>query len=420
MAAPQTRPVVPIVAGVLALLLVAGLVLAFSGGGRYTVTAVMPAGNPNLIEGAPVYIDGFEAGSIETIEPENNQAVITVSLDRDLAPLHAGAFFHVQWKALVGERLLFIEDGPKENAEIPSGGMVEGDFPKPTEVADILAALDPATREKLGSLTETLQTTVKGHEQDLNGTLQTAGPALAAVGEVLRGIGTDGPAINALVTDLNSTMATIANRQDALSGVVTDLSTSSKAMAAQREQLRAALQKLPSTLDIAQGTLGRVPGVTEETLPLLSDLESATAKLPGVSEQLAPLLADLRPLVADLKPTLESASLLLDRTPGLLDSAHGALPGLSTAADAYTPALDFLRPYTPDVTSFLTNWGGAGQNYDSNGRYMRIFAQEGTTSPDVNPGVTPPGIQHEDAPAPFSALDTAGNGPVDAGGEGPR
>jgi phospholipid/cholesterol/gamma-HCH transport system substrate-binding protein len=401
-----------------ALLVVAGVVVALTGSGKYSVTAVMPAGNPNLIEGAPVYIDGFEAGSIDSIRPEDNKAVVTVSLDRELAPLHAGAFFHVQWKALVGERLLFVQDGPKGNAEIPSGGMVEGTFPKPTEVADVLAALDPQTRDKLGSLVSTLNSTVGGHEQDLNATVRTAGPALAAVGEVLRGIGTDGPAINALVTDLNKTMATIAARQDDLSGVVNDLSASARATAEQREQLRAALQKLPGTLDIAQGTLGRVPGVTEETLPLLADLESATGKLPGVSEQLAPLLHDLRPLVADLKPTLESASMLLDRTPGLLDSAQGTLPGLTAAAGDFTPALDFLRPYTPDAAAFLTTWGSAGQNYDSNGRYMRIFAQEGTTSPALNPGVTPPGIVHEDTPAPNQADDSSAN--TDAGGEGVR
>ena len=165
--------------GAVALLAVAGVVTALNNGSDYTVTAVLPAGNPNLIAGAPIYVDGFEAGTIDSIRPENNQAVLTVSLDRRLAPLHAGAFFHVQWKALVGERLLFVQDGPKQNAEIPSGGMVEGKFPKPTEVADVLAALDPPTRQKLTSLVSTLNETVDGHEQDLNATVKTAGPALA-------------------------------------------------------------------------------------------------------------------------------------------------------------------------------------------------------------------------------------------------
>ena len=94
--------------GAVALLAVAGVVTAVSNGGDYTVTAVLPAGNPNLIAGAPIYVDGFQAGTIDSIRPENNQAVLTVSLDRKLAPLHAGALFHVQWKALVGERLLFV------------------------------------------------------------------------------------------------------------------------------------------------------------------------------------------------------------------------------------------------------------------------------------------------------------------------
>lgn len=420
------------VAAIVALLVVGGVVVVASGAAEpYRVSAVLPAGNPNLIPGAPIYVDGFDAGKIESVRPEEGHAVVEVSIDDDLAPLHAGAFFHVQWKAVVGERLLFVEDGPKSNAEVPDGGMVRGDFPKPTEVADVLAALDEPTRARLTSLVGTLQNTVTGHEQDLNSTVQTAGPALAAVGSVLRGVGTDGPAINKLVTDLNGTVDTLAERQQDVGAVIDELSTSARATAGEREQLRVALAKLPPTLKTAQGTLGKVPGVTDEALPLLEDLRPATEKLPGVSEQLAPLLADLRPLVADLKPTLEAASALLDRTPGLLDSSNRSLPGLAELAGGYAPVLESLRPYTPEAVGFLTTWGSAGQNYDANGRYMRIFAEAGTTTPTVYPpGVTPPGIERETAPAPGQADDTSGNGDRadtsllprlgDASGEGPR
>lgn len=406
------------VAGLLALLVIAGIVVAFTNAADYRYTAVFPASDPLLIEGAPIFIDGFDAGSIEEIRPEDNKAIVTVAVKREFAPLHAGAFFHVQWKALVGERLLLIEDGPQTNAEIPDGGMVEGKFPKPTEVADVLAALDPATREDLSSLVNNLNTTFEGSETDFNQTVRTAGPTLAAVGEVLRGVGTDGPAIEALVTDLNEMMATIAGREDDFARVVQELSTSSQATAGVREQLRAALQRLPGTLDTARTTLDRVPGVTEETLPLLEDLEPATAKLVGVSEELGPLLVDLRPMVAELKPTLEAASVLLDRTPRLLDALHTTVPGISDAAANFTPALDSLRPYTPDVTSFLLTWGSAGQNHDANGKYMRIFAQEGTTSTNFNPGIVPPGIVPETAPPPGTADDTSAN--TGADGEGIR
>lgn len=405
-------------AGLLALLVVAGVVVAVTNAADYRYSAVFPASDPLLIEGSPLYIDGFDAGSIEEIRPEGGKAVVTVAVKREFAPLHAGAFFHVQWKALVGERLLLIEDGPRENVEIPDGGMVEGKFPKPTEVADVLAALDPATRESLSSLVNGLDATFEGSERDFNQTVRTAGPTLAAVGEVLRGIGTDGPAIDALVTDLNAMMATIAGREDDFARVVQELSTSSQATAGVREQLRGTLQRLPGTLDTARTTLDRIPGVTAETLPLLDDLESATAKLPGVSEQIAPLLTDLRPMVAELKPTLEAASVLLDRTPRLLDSLHTTVPGISAAASAFTPALDSLRPYTPDAVGFLVTWGSAGQNHDANGKYMRIFGQEGTTSTDFNPGIVPPGIVPETAPPPGTADDTSGN--TDAGGEGMR
>ena len=75
-----------------------------------------------------------------------------------------------------------------------------------------------------------------------------------------------------------------------------------------------------------------------------------------------------------------------------------------------------LRPYTPEVVGFVNTWGSAGQNYDSNGHYMRILAGTGLAAPVIYPpGVTPPGFTRTDKPAPGSANDTAGNGGPGAG-----
>lgn len=366
----------------------------------YEVTAVMPGGNPNLSEGSPVYVDGFQLGTIESIEPEDNKAVVTFTLDRDVAPLHSGAKVSVQWKGLVGERLLYVTDGPRANAEIPSGGLVEGDNPAPVELGDVLAALDPQTRRHLGSLVGRLEGTLDGHEDDLAKTVRAAGPTLGALGEVLRGIGADGPAIRSLVTKTNQLMKTIDGQSADVQGVISDLSQTVNTTAGKRDQLRKALAKLPRTLRTAESVLGEVPDTTQEALPLLKDLADATKPLPSASKNLTLLLRDLRPLVAELKPTLRSASVLLDYTPGLLDSAHATVPDITKAIKAYAPALDFLRPYTPEAVGFLSTWGAAAKNYDANGRYMRIHGQAGGTSLNANPGFELPGFSQDTTPDP--------------------
>lgn len=391
------------VASIAAVALVVGVAVYALAASSYTARIVLPASSPNLREGMPFYIRGFEAGSVEEITPENNHAVVTVSVDSAYAPLHSGAYAHVAWKSVFGERILNVVDGPPSQSPIPDGGMLEGRFPRPTEMGDVLAAFDARTRDSLASLVGQLNDTTQGKEQQLNQTLRTLGPALMGVGEVLRGVGTDGDAIKALVLNLNRMLMTIDHRNPDVQAIVNELTRTTSTISRQHDNLRSGLERLPDTLRQAQVTLGHVPAVADETVPLLKDLQGATDRLPEVSRRLVPVLRDLRPTVEDLRPTLRAASVLLDRTPGLLDTAHGTFPALKDAARDYRPALEFIRPYTPDLVNWLTGWGSVGQNFDANGRYARVLFEQGGTSFDANPGVMPPGVSRDLHPAPSSA-----------------
>ncbi len=359
---------------------------------NYQVTAVLPRADPNLYNGNPVYIDGFKEGTIDAITAKNNKAMVKITINHKYAPLHSGAKAGIQWKPLVGERLLYVKDGPAGNPVIPNGGMIVGNNPTEEEVGDVLTALNPNTRKHLASLTHQLKDTLNGHESDLNETLQTGGPALKQVGSVLRQVGTDGPAIKQLVTQVNKMVAKVDSRSGDLRGAVDNLHTSMHQTAKQQQQLASTIRKLPATLDTAKSTLADVPDVTKKTLPLLGDLRQATARLPKVSKNLAPLLVNLRPMIAQLKPTLRSADTLLKYTPNLLDTAHKTVPGVNTTLHQYDPVLKYLRPYTPEAVGFLSTWASAAQGYDSNGHYMRIFGASSLASLDDNPGVVPPGI----------------------------
>jgi phospholipid/cholesterol/gamma-HCH transport system substrate-binding protein len=371
------------------LLVVGAVVLLTNGTSKYTANAFIPAGNPNILVGAPVLVNGFKKGTVDDLRPAGPGAELKVSLDGDSAPLHAGAVVFVQWSAAVGERLLQINDGPVTNPEIPDGGRIEGNMPKPMELSDTLQALDPATRARLGPLTQNLQKSLAGHEQDVNNTLKTAGPAFVAIGNVFRGLAIDQPALEKLVSDTNGLVARIASRNNDLSGIVSDLGTSTRQTAAVRTQLRQTLQKVPGTLDQAQSTLKKVPGTTDEAVPLLNDLQNATDKLPSVSQHLEPVLKDLRPTIAELKPTLQAASELLNYTPGLLDSGHTTVPKLGNALGALTPTVRDLQPYTPCAVGFLSAFGSVGSRGDQNGPYLRIPVRIGTNSFESLPAVLP-------------------------------
>lgn len=393
-----------VVVGVLGLALVGGSALALDQSDGYRVSAVLPNAG-NLFVGSSVMYEGYEAGSVTGIEVEDGQAMVEMSLDDEFVPLHDGATVEVVWKAALGERLVRIVDGAEDNAELPDGAMLAGVQREPVELDAVLSALDAPTRRHVSSLVQRLQQTMAGREADANASLRAAGPTLEELGDVLSQIDTDGEAIEQIVTQVDQTMEILASRGTSIERIVTALGATTDTVAAQESDVGRTLDKLPPVLQQASSTLNQVPGTVDKTLPLLGDLVPASGSLEEVSRNLRPLLRDLRPAVADLRPTLDLLTQLLGVTPGLLDISTSTAPEANQAMTGLTPVIDFLRPYTPELTGWATNWGSAGGNRDSQGHYVRFLIQGGLESAVPSPTDSPgAGVTQNLTPDPGSPV----------------
>jgi len=359
-------------------LLVGGAVIA-SKSNNYKVALMLPNAN-NLFAGATVQRDGFNAGTVKKIEVVDGKAKATVQLDDAFAPLHDGVRAEVVWKGVLGERLVQLSDGPAKNAAVPSGALLTNVAAEPVELSDVMSSLNAPTRKKLNVLIANLNATTTGHETDIRNSLTTAGPAVEALGAVLSDLGTDGEAIRQILTQSNRTMGILAARQQALGQIVDELSDMSSDVVQRRKELGETLDKLPGVIDQANTTLEQVPDAVDETVPLLKDLDPATKKLAKTSKHLKPVMQDLRPAVADLKPTLGSLAELLQYTPALMRSGTRTFPDVDKALDGSQDAVRFLRPYTPELVGWMSNWGSAGGNYDVNGHYARFHILSGAES----------------------------------------
>lgn len=387
-----------VVAGVAVAAVTAGLVL--QGEDTYEVRMVMPSA-AQLSKQTPVWIDGQRVGEVTDLGLKDGQALVTIALDDESAPLHAGTTSRIEWVSAVGERVLTLYPGPASNAEIPEGAYLEA-ASRQAEVDQVLQALDAPTRKRLSSLIGRLQTTVDGREAELGETIREASGTVAALGEVLRAVGEDGPAIRAIVDDLSALLEVSAGRRDQISASVANLSAVTSAVAEEQEAINRALEVLPATLDAASTTLGKVPSASEETVALLGDLQPSTARLRSVSRKLAPVLVDLRPTVAELRPLLAAADELLGQTPGLLDSSHQVLPTTDELLGDLSPAIAFLRPYTPEGVGGLHNWGQAFAPYDGAGHTWAGLLAPGSNA--LNESLVPlPTARQNPEPAPGQA-----------------
>jgi phospholipid/cholesterol/gamma-HCH transport system substrate-binding protein len=408
------RPVALSLVGLL--VLSCALLVGYTTTRDYRVRVVLPNAG-NLFVGGSVMVDGYEAGSITDIDVEDGKALLELSLDDEFAPLHDGASVEVVWKAALGERLLRVEDGPDEHEELAEGALLTGVQAEPVELDAVLSTLDAPTRERVASLVTSLRHTLDEREAAANASLRTAGPALRELGAVLREVNTDGEAIKQIVEQFDQTMQIVGEREQSLEQVITSLAGMAESVAAQDDELGATLGRLPGVLQHATGTLGRVPGTVDQTLPMLEELAPATEHLRPVAKNLRPLLQDLRPTVDQLRPTLDSLSRLLGITPGLLEESIGTIPDADRAMTGLTPALDFLRPYTPEIAGWGANWGSAAGNYDNNGHYTRFHILAGLESAIGSTSLPGPGVTQDLTPAPGAPV---GQPWTDAYGSGMR
>lgn len=377
---------------------IVGGALAGFGGDEYNLKLVMRSA-AQLVPGSPVWIDGRKVGEIDELGIRNGKAVVTLALDDDHAPVHEGTTSKVEWKSVLGERVVTLEPGPTKNPEIPDGAIYETTSSTQVELDQVLAALDKPTRKRLGSLMQQLRGTLHGNENELKATLRSAGPAVRALGEVLKAVGRDGPAIRSLVIQLRRMVGTAAKREDSVRAVVSNMTDVTGSVAEKQAELRNGLKELPSTLQEAKSTLGRVPAARDATVPLLKDLQPAIGRLPAVARDLSPVLRDLRPVVGELRPALGAADQLLRYTPALMDTAHDVLPGTERALRTLGPAVSFLRPYTPELAGWLTNWNSQYSAYDSQGHMWVGAIAPGPAGTNESLVMAPP-LKKEPRPQP--------------------
>jgi phospholipid/cholesterol/gamma-HCH transport system substrate-binding protein len=384
------------------------------GGRDYKLEVLLPTA-VGTHPGGAVMIQGRQVGTITDIGVRNGKALVTVTVNGQNAPLHAGTVARIGWASVVGDRFIELLPGPATNPELPSGRMIVSPIER-VEIDDVFAALNGPTRSKVRHLVSQLQQTLAGREQSVNATLKTAGPTVQALGEVMRAVGDDGPAITGLIEHLHNVTGALDRRRGELGKTVGDLGTLTSTAAGQQAALKVTLGELPSTVRQGTDTLHRLPLAVDNTVPLLRDLQPAAARLPSLAPKLKPVLQQLRPTLAQLRPTLQDAQSLLRFTPSFMDSTHATVPGLNQAIASLHPAISFLRPYTPELGGWLTNWDGVWEGQTS-GNYARALITSSGSSADVLPGVVPPGLKQDPRPAPGSIADQPW---TDANGDGMR
>jgi phospholipid/cholesterol/gamma-HCH transport system substrate-binding protein len=397
--------------GAIAIVIAAIAWLLMSSGG-YHVNAVFENGG-QLVKGANVTVGGEPVGKVESITlTDNNQANIRLKIDKGgITPLHRGTEATVRLTSLSGvaNRYLSLSPGPNSAPEIPNDGVITADKTNPpVDLDQVLNAFTPKVRTGLKKF---LAGSADQYRDDPstplyepaygNAGLRWVAPFFDAGARLAASISADDQVLAQFLVQTERATGIFAQEKEQFTALFRNLTAFSQSVAAESDQLDAALAVFPSTLKNGAEAFRALR-------PAMDALENLSNKSAPISEDLAPFFRKLRPLLRNAEPTLKDLRAmirtkggsndlidLLRNQPALTKKAKTAFPNSTQAMQLAQPILDFLRPYTPELTSWISHFGQIAANYDANGHYIRVQPsvgryklEGGELKPIDGPGMT--------------------------------
>jgi phospholipid/cholesterol/gamma-HCH transport system substrate-binding protein len=388
-----TAPIARVIAlaAIVAAAAFAAVVLLGGAGAGYTVKARFENAS-QIVKGNLVQASGIPAGKVEDIHlTPDGQAELTLSIDKDYAPLRRGTLATVRQASLSGVANRYVDLRlPNDRAPaIPDGGVLDQDATTTAvDLDEIFNTFDPKTRKDLQQVIKGSAHLHKGQGERMNAGLLYLNPSLQASSRLFRELNSDSKLLGRFVVSSSQLVTDLADRHDDLAGLVDHLATTTDAIGSQQQALASSVEQLPPLLRRANTTFLNLRAALDDLEPLVDDSKP-------VAKKLRPFLAELRPLAQDARPTFNDLSHLLSE-PGkgndLVDLTNGqpplrdvtvrdvhengkdrdgAFPASARAIKDATPEVAFLRPYTVDLLGWFDDFSHSG-TYDALGAASRV------------------------------------------------
>ncbi len=378
-----------------------------------------------LVTDDDVQIGGRRIGSVKEIDlTSRNEAEITIAVKDEFAPLTTGTTAVIRATSLSGiaNRYVALTKGPGE--ELEAGATVTAEkTTAPVDLDQLFATFDPKTRKALQNVIAGSARQYDGVGKQGNEAIKYLSPALSSTQRIVSELTRDQQTFQDFVVDSSKVVTAVAERRGELTDLIDNSNTTAKAIGDENVALFDALGILPGTLRRANTTFVNLRSTLDDLDTLVDVSKPATKDLAPLLRQLRPLVRDARPTIAELRTLVRrpgagnDAVELLRKAPRLERAARPALANAVTALEKSKPVLEFIRPYTPDLTGWLRDFGQTTANYDANGHFARIspiFNAFSLTSANVlepNPGARPVGtVQGQFRRCPGSATQKVEDG----------
>jgi phospholipid/cholesterol/gamma-HCH transport system substrate-binding protein len=368
--------------GCLIAAVIAVAVLMFGSGGGTEYTVHMQSGN-QLVNGNEVKVGGLAVGKITSINlGDDNQAEVKITVNDEFSPLHQGTTATVRQNSLpsVANRYIVLSPGPNNAPEIPDGGQLTAD--DTTNVVDIdqlFNTFDAKTRKGLQQTLQGFASWYAGQSDNLATSYKYLGPSLRSVAELLKQISSDQEAFTSLIVNGAKTTSAVAARRDDLAQLVTNGNSFAQALSSENQSLDQALQAFPGALTEGSAAFKSLRQALVPLNQLNTASEKSTKTLPAFLSRLARLFRTMRQPFVDLRQIVNlkgpgnDAVDQMRQQPSLTSLAKKSVANNVKALKSGQPVIEFLRPYAPDMASWIAHFAQVPAYYDANGHYARVL-----------------------------------------------
>jgi phospholipid/cholesterol/gamma-HCH transport system substrate-binding protein len=394
----------------------AASLLLLGGGSPYTVKLELQNAS-QLVKGNLVQVAGAPVGKVDRIGlTDDGQALVTVSIDDDYAPLKRGTLAVVRQASLSGvaNRYVDLQQGPMTAPAIPDGATLPAeDTESAVDLDQLFNLFDPPTRKDTREDIKGFADMTDGHTQAANAAIHYLNPLLSSSSRLFSELDRNDDLLERFVVQSSRLVTDAADKQDDLAGVVSNFGKVSTALASQDDGLREAISRLPAFLRKSNSTFVNLRAT-------LDDLDPVVKAAKPVVKEARPLLHDLRPFARDARPTLRDLAStirrpgagndlveLLKAQPALAAAAldrrrvngaerRGPFPELTDALTESAPEVAFFRPYAPELTGWFDDFSTSGV-YDAEGSFSRagLALSAFTLTPALNLVPIPPALRDD-------------------------
>jgi phospholipid/cholesterol/gamma-HCH transport system substrate-binding protein len=208
---------------------------------RYALTATFDDAM-NLQQGDPVRLAGVEVGQVSGVKAVKGKAQVRFEVDKDVA-LGDDSAVAVRWLNIIGQRELYLYPGKSESRL--KGGDTMTHTRSVVDLGALLNQLGPLTQAldpaRVNELVESLMEALQGNREN----------------------------IDSVVTDLNTVLATLAQRKDTISQLLSDYTTITGEVARRDLQIQVMVENL-ATLSTTFAQNGQVLDDALVQLPKLT------------------------------------------------------------------------------------------------------------------------------------------------------